>query len=224
VFGLARRVDDPTAGKPQPPITLAAADVGRDDLAPLFRGADAVVHLAWAIQPSHDEATLWRTNVVGSHRVFRAAADAGVETVIHASSIGAYSAARPGRVVDETWPVEGTPSSFYARHKAGIETFLDGFEAAHPSITVVRMRPASSVCTAWKVNPGIVGNAGINAGRSARFGNSGPRNSLRIPVAAPRLKMSVAAAIHAALKRGAGGAFNLASGGAARSVSAPPPD
>jgi hypothetical protein len=32
-----------------------SADVSEGDLAPLFSGADVVVHLAWLIQPSHDE-------------------------------------------------------------------------------------------------------------------------------------------------------------------------
>jgi hypothetical protein len=30
-----------------------------DDLVPHFRGADAVVHLAWLFQPTHDPATTW---------------------------------------------------------------------------------------------------------------------------------------------------------------------
>jgi hypothetical protein len=29
--------------------------------------------------------------------------------------------------VDEHWPVEGTPTSFYARHKAEVERRLDRF-------------------------------------------------------------------------------------------------
>jgi hypothetical protein len=33
-----------------------------------------VIHLAWVIQPSRDEAITRRTNVVGSERVFGAAA------------------------------------------------------------------------------------------------------------------------------------------------------
>jgi UDP-glucose 4-epimerase len=35
-------------------------------LTPIFEGADAVVHLACAIQPSHDEAAMERVNVLGS--------------------------------------------------------------------------------------------------------------------------------------------------------------
>lgn len=46
-----------------PKVRWIAADVARDHLPPLSRGADAVVHLAWAIQPSHDEPAMRRINV-----------------------------------------------------------------------------------------------------------------------------------------------------------------
>src|SRR5436190_19172441 len=62
VLGIARR-----APKLQvPKVDWAEADIAQDDLVPLFRGADAVVHLAWAIQPSRDRNALWRVNVEGS--------------------------------------------------------------------------------------------------------------------------------------------------------------
>ena len=118
-----------------------ATNIERDDLVPLFRGADCVVHLAWAIQPSHDLAALRRTNVNGSERVFRAVAEAGVPALVYASSVGAYSPGPKDRTVDESWPTEGTSSSFYARHKAEIETMLDRFQLEWPETRVVRLRP-----------------------------------------------------------------------------------
>jgi UDP-glucose 4-epimerase len=47
------------------------------DLAPIFKGAHAVIHLAWLMQPARDEATLRATTVDGSARIFDAAAAAG---------------------------------------------------------------------------------------------------------------------------------------------------
>ena len=73
IVGVARRMPSVTL----PKTTWRQADVVVDDLAPVFRGADAVVHLAWLIQPSRDLAALARTNVHGSDRVFRAAAVRG---------------------------------------------------------------------------------------------------------------------------------------------------
>ena len=60
-------------------------------------------------------------NVEGSMRVARAAKEAGVPALIYASSVGAYSPGPKDRRVDESWPTGGTPTSYYARHKAEVE-------------------------------------------------------------------------------------------------------
>jgi nucleoside-diphosphate-sugar epimerase len=137
ILGVARRM--PGLGFPK--TDWARADVSRDDLAPLFSGADAVIHLAWLIQPGRDEATLRATNVDGSRRVFEAAAAAGVPSLVYASSVGAYSPGPKDRRVDESWPTDGITSSFYSRHKAEVERLLDRFERESPSVRVVRLRP-----------------------------------------------------------------------------------
>lgn len=137
VLGVARR--RPSLEVPK--TDWVEADIETDDLAALVRGADAVVHLAWAIQPSRDLAALRRTNVHGSQRVFRAVADAGVPALVYASSVGAYSKGPKDRAVDERWPTDGIPSSFYSRHKAEVERLLDRFEEEYPDTRVVRLRP-----------------------------------------------------------------------------------
>jgi UDP-glucose 4-epimerase len=138
VLGLARRV--PALRMPK--TDWVAADIVHADLTELFRGADAVVHLAWLIQPGRDRNLLWRVNVEGSSRVFRAVADAEVPALVYASSVGAYSPGSKDRRVDESWPTNGVPTSFYARHKAEVERRLDRFEREQPRIRVVRLRPA----------------------------------------------------------------------------------
>jgi nucleoside-diphosphate-sugar epimerase len=137
IVGVARRLPRWRPSRTE----WVSADVARDDLRPVFEAADAVVHLAWLIQPSRDEAELERVNVHGSRRVFEAAAEAGAGALVHASSVGVYSAGPKDRPVDESWPRDGTPSSFYARHKAAAERELDAVEAAHPELRVVRLRP-----------------------------------------------------------------------------------
>ncbi|HVD41689.1 MAG TPA: NAD-dependent epimerase/dehydratase family protein [Solirubrobacterales bacterium] len=137
IVGIARRV--PAVEMPK--VRWVGADVTEDDLVPIFAGADAVVHLAWAIQPSRDEATTERINVEGSRRVFDAVAKAGVGAVVYASSVGAYSPGPKQRQVDESWPVDGIRTSFYSRHKAAVETILDAFEQREPEVRVVRLRP-----------------------------------------------------------------------------------
>lgn len=137
VLGLARRL--PRLESPK--VEWARADVTRDELLPHFRGADCVVHLAWKIQPSRDGGALRATNVDGSTRVFLAAAEAKVPSLVYASSVGAYSPGPKDRRVDETWPTDGIRSSFYSRHKAEVERILDRFEQDHPRLRVVRLRP-----------------------------------------------------------------------------------
>jgi UDP-glucose 4-epimerase len=138
VVGVARR-------RPRlvlPKTEWVAADVVDSDLAAVFDGADAVVHLAWLIQPGRDREQLRRVNVDGSTRVFDAVATAGVPALVYASSVGAYSPGPKDRRVDESWPTDGIDTSFYARHKVEVERNLDVFERAHPGVRVVRLRPA----------------------------------------------------------------------------------
>jgi nucleoside-diphosphate-sugar epimerase len=137
VLGLARRLPDLT----MPKVEWASADVVSDDLVPHFRGADAVVLLAWLIQPSRDLTKQWMVNVEGSTRVARAAKEAEVPSLLYASSVGAYSPGPKDRRVDESWPTGGTATSYYARHKAEVERRLDRFEQEAPEVRVVRMRP-----------------------------------------------------------------------------------
>src|SRR3954447_1531062 len=137
VLGLERRVPDLR----WPKTEWRRADIVSDDLVPHLRGADVVVHLAWLIQPSRDEAKLHAVNVEGSRRVFDATARAEVPALVYASSVGAYSPGPKDRRVDESWPTDGIETSFYARHKAAVERILDSFERDHPDTRVVRLRP-----------------------------------------------------------------------------------
>ncbi|MDT0461931.1 NAD-dependent epimerase/dehydratase family protein [Streptomyces gibsoniae] len=140
VRGLARRVPDLGPDRVRwsaVDLTSAGADIVQE-----FEGADAVVHLAWAFQPTHDPVATWETNVLGSVRVFEAVAAAEVPTLVHASSVGAYSPGPKEEAVDESWPTHGWPDAAYTREKAYLERTLDAFEYEHPEIRVVRMRPA----------------------------------------------------------------------------------
>ncbi len=137
IVGVARRRPQATFAR----TSFVQADIVADELVPLLRGADAVIHLAWLIQPGRDESVTHAVNVRGSERVFRATVEAGVPALLYASSVGAYSEGPKDRYVDESWPTYGTPSSFYARHKAAAERQLDRLEREQPQLRVVRMRP-----------------------------------------------------------------------------------
>lgn len=119
-----------------------AADI-RDQAAmrEAFIGADAVIHLAWAIQPSRDRDVTHSINVGGSRMVFTTAAEVGVETLVHASSVGVYGRATSDKKVDESYPRTGISTSFYSVDKAEAERCLDEVEAKSPDMRIVRLRP-----------------------------------------------------------------------------------
>ena len=141
IVGVARRMPDPRLAEIATGVEFRAADIVRDDLVALLRGADAVIHLAWLIQPGRDRELMHAVNVEGSRRVFDAAVQAGVPAILYASSVGAYSPGPKHRRTDESWPTGGIRSSFYSRHKAAVERLLDRLESEQPQLRVVRLRP-----------------------------------------------------------------------------------
>ncbi|MDR6504946.1 NAD-dependent epimerase/dehydratase family protein [Arthrobacter oryzae] len=144
LVGISRRLPDRSAA-PYGGVEWHALDITDDDGGPLraaLAGVDAVVHLAWILQPNHDLAALHRTNVTGTANVLRAAREAGVGQVVCASSVGAYSSSAKEPRRTEEWPATGIPASHYSRHKAEQEDLLDRFEAENPAIAVARLRPA----------------------------------------------------------------------------------
>ncbi|HYZ57920.1 MAG TPA: NAD-dependent epimerase/dehydratase family protein [Streptosporangiaceae bacterium] len=168
ILGLARRLPGWTADKTE----WASADITESDLTALFRGADAVVHLAWLFQPTRQPLVTWQANVFGSARVFRAVAEAGVPALVYASSVGAYSPGPADRAVDETWPTHSWPTAAYGREKAYVERLLDSFQVDHPDIRIVRLRPgfifkreaaaeqrrlfAGPLVPGWLARPGLI--------------------------------------------------------------------
>jgi len=144
LVGVARR-GPRMATPPYGEVTWFSIDVGADDspvaLEHAFAGADAIVHLGWALQPSHRKAVMYRTNVLGTSHVLDAAARAGVPHVLVASSVGAYSRGPKGRRVDETYKTKGVRRSSYSKHKSINERVMDAFAEQHPEVTLTRMRP-----------------------------------------------------------------------------------
>ncbi|WP_347109134.1 NAD-dependent epimerase/dehydratase family protein [Paenarthrobacter sp. S56] len=144
LVGIARRAPDVNAA-PYAGVEWHTLDVGdyrdRDRLEEAFAGADAVVHLAWLIQPNRNRKVLRRTNVAGTAHVLGAAKNAGVGHVVCASSVGAYSPAPKDQRTKEDWPAGGIKGSHYSVDKAAQERLLDNFAKKNPEIVVARLRP-----------------------------------------------------------------------------------
>ena len=214
VLGVARR-PPVTDAEPYASTEWEAADIAEGDhvvdrLTDLFSGADAVIHLAWQIQPNTRRDQLREVNVDGTRRVAQAVGRAGVGQLLVASSWAAYSPDEHKGVRTEDWPTGGVPSSHYSVDKAAQERVLDEFEAQYPRVTVARMRTAlvfqrdaGAAVTRYFIGPFV----------PARLLRPGTLPVLPLPTG---LQVQVvhaddaAAAYLTVLKAGAHGGFNVA--------------
>lgn len=143
LVAVARR--PPTEGWARRQAEWHGIDVTSDDaveqLATVMRGADAVVHLVFGFQPSHDTRYLRQLDIGGTRASLDAAIVAGVPHFVDFSSLGAYSPRAVDDPVDESYPTGGIMTLPYSRHKAAVERLLDA-EEAQGRIAIARMRPA----------------------------------------------------------------------------------
>src|SRR5688572_27822831 len=81
LVGISRRLPD-TSRAPYRGVEWHTLDIGLDSdlqrLRTALAGVDAVVHLAWQLQPNRNLDQLHRTNVTGTAHVLEAAGQAGV--------------------------------------------------------------------------------------------------------------------------------------------------
>jgi UDP-glucose 4-epimerase len=140
VVGMARRPLDPAelgwrkAEYRQGDVTDPASV--RD----LVKGADVVIHLAFAILDASD-ATM-ELNVEGSRLVFEEAARAGAERVCYASSVAAYGFHddNPDWLTEEI-PPRGSPEHPYSHQKAEVEKVLGAVLLRHTGTVAYAFRP-----------------------------------------------------------------------------------
>ena len=142
IIGIARRPFDPAA-RGWTKMTYRQGDV-RDPAAlrEAFEGADVVVHLAFLITGGASRETIRSTNVGGTLNVFRAAADAGAQRFVYASSVAAYGfhADNP-ELISEDWPARPAERLFYAQEKAELEELLGAEAEEHPELALYLLRP-----------------------------------------------------------------------------------
>jgi UDP-glucose 4-epimerase len=103
---------------------------------------DAVVHLAFVLNPIRDEHRMYDIDVNGTHNVLDAAAAAGVGQLLVASSTTAYGAFPDNPVpLTEEHPVRGLPGYEYARDKTEIDRLCQLWAAQHPERLMTIVRP-----------------------------------------------------------------------------------
>jgi len=103
---------------------------------------DALVHLAFVLNPIRDEHTMYDIDVNGTANVLEAASRAGTSHLLVASSTTAYGAWPDNPVpIPEEHPVRGLPGYEYARDKTEIDRLCQLWAAQHPDATMTIVRP-----------------------------------------------------------------------------------
>ncbi len=128
VRALVRRSSDTTALR-RSGIELSEGDVS--DLPALRRameGRQLVFHTAGKVSDWGSRQEFWQANVEGTANVIRACRDAGVQRLIHVSSLTVLGLPRSGKRVDEKTPPAGSVRDFYTISKLAGEKLV---RAAH---------------------------------------------------------------------------------------------
>ena len=103
---------------------------------------DALVHLAFVLNPMRDEARMYDIDVNGTATVLQAAAEVGVAHVLVTSSATAYGAFPDNpKPIAEDWPVRGQPDFSYARDKAEADRLCQLWALQHPDRVMTIVRP-----------------------------------------------------------------------------------
>lgn len=104
---------------------------------------DSLVHLAFLLNPIHDEATMYDIDVNGTQRVLQAASDAGTGHVLVTTSGVAYGAFPDNpKPIAEDWPVRGVADFSYARDKTEADRLCQLWAHEHPDRVMTIVRPS----------------------------------------------------------------------------------
>jgi UDP-glucose 4-epimerase len=132
IRALGRREIDPAAQGWRKTTYLRGDVLDRAVVDRLVDGADAVVHLAFAIMGAGGREG-HRINVEGSRNVFEAALQAGTKRLAYTSSVAAYGfhADNPELLTEDVAP-RGTEAHAYSAEKASVERLLGQMTAGAP--------------------------------------------------------------------------------------------
>ena len=102
---------------------------------------EAVVHLAYLLNPSHNSKATQRVNVGGMASVLDACAQAGVQHILYLSSTTVYGA-HPDNppLLTEASPVRPIKGFRYGEGKAQAEAMLTDFTRRYPTFTATILR------------------------------------------------------------------------------------
>lgn len=137
-------IDIRSPGNQWSKLTLRTMDIRRPELGRVLANAevDALVHLAFIVDPIHDELEMHDVNVRGTMNVCDAAATAKVQQLVIASSATAFGAFpdNPPRL-KESDPTRPHPTFAYPAHKHALEVVGRAFAKRNPDVAVAFVRP-----------------------------------------------------------------------------------
>jgi len=139
VVGISRRKYDHSFSK----LDYHRMDVRSDKLGELFaeNEVDAVVHLAFVLNPIHNKKEMRSIDIEGAKNVLEASERAGVKKIIMTSSTTVYGTWPNSPVYTEESPVKPHPTYYYSRHKVEIEKVCNAFKEKNDNITLTIFRP-----------------------------------------------------------------------------------
>jgi nucleoside-diphosphate-sugar epimerase len=223
IIGIARRPFDP-AEHGWAKMEYRRGDVRDPEaLREAFSDADVVVHLAFLIVGGNRETTR-AINVEGTLNVFQAAAAAGAERFVYASSVAAYGFHRDNPVgMTEEWPVRPAARLFYAQEKAELEHLLEEQATTHPGLALYMLRPPVVL------GPHTLGAKDILPGPLAPLGRKLQGRFGRLPVPVPAVVPDIPlqfvheddvgrALLRCVVAAGPPGAYNIAGDGIVSTV------
>ena len=140
IVGMARRPFDPTERGWKKTAYRQGDVTDTAGVRSLVKGADVVVHLAFAILDGSDATR--ELNVEGSRRVFEQAAKAGARRICYASSVAAYGFHddNPDWLTEDI-PPRGSEQHPYSHQKADVERVLGEVLLRHPNTAAYAFRP-----------------------------------------------------------------------------------
>lgn len=130
-------------------LAVAGAQVNRGDLSDpvainlAVEDAEILYHVAAMVEAPGDLADFLDANRGGTERVFQAALDHGVRSIVYTSSIAVYGLAAPDQVIDESTPYDEKPElrDAYSQSKIQADAFAVRFaqdNSARISVTILR--------------------------------------------------------------------------------------
>lgn len=111
---------------------------------------DTVIHAAFVLRPTHDEAAMEDSNLNGSRYVLTSLASSPVVQLLYLSSATVYGAHPDNQSpLTEASPLRADQGLVYSRNKRQVERLVERFRSRHPEIVVTLLRPS------WVIGPGL---------------------------------------------------------------------